>query len=102
MYAVVDCRGEQITVRPGEKVAVPFMAGEPGTKVTLDRVLMVGGDKPAVGKPVVEGASVSGTIFEQTHDPKVTVFKFRRRTKYRRTRGHRQPRTVLQIDTIDA
>lgn len=102
MYAVVDCRGEQITVKPGDKVAVPYIEGEPGAKVTLDKVLLLGGEKLTVGTPVVEGASVSGTIAEQTYDPKVTVLKFKRRTKYRRTRGHRQPRTVLQIDAIDA
>lgn len=101
MYAIVDCRGEQVTVRPGEKVAVPHMEGEPGTKVTLDQVLLVGGDQTAVGTPLVDGASVSGTIAEQTHDDKITVFKLKRRTKYRRTRGHKQPRTILQIDSID-
>jgi large subunit ribosomal protein L21 len=76
------------------------MEGEPGTKVTLDRVLLIGGDKAAVGTPTVEGASVTGTIAKQTHDDKVTVFKMRRRTKYRRLNGHRQPRTILQIDSI--
>jgi len=100
MYAVVDCQGDQVTVRPGDKVAVPYMKGEPGTKVTFDRVLLVGGDKQAIGKPTVEGAKVTGTIDEQTRDDKVTIFKFRRRTKYRRLRGHVQPRTVIKIDEI--
>ena len=101
MYAIVDCRGQQVTVRPGEQVAVPYMEGEPGTKVTLDRVLLIGGEDTSVGTPHVEGATVAATIAEQTHDPKITVFKLRRRTKYRRTRGHKQPRTVLQIESID-
>ena len=102
MYAIVDCRGQQVTVRPGEQVAVPYMEGEPGTKVTLDRVLLIGGEDTSVGTPHVEGASVAATIAEQTRDPKITVFKLKRRTKYRRTRGHKQPRTVLQIESIDA
>lgn len=100
MYAIVDCRGEQLTVRPGERVAVPHIDGEPGTKVTLERVLYVGGDKPTVGTPLVAGATVAGTIHEQARDAKVTIFKFRRRTKYRKLTGHRQLRTVLQIDSI--
>jgi len=82
-------------------VVVPHMQGEPGTAVTLDRVLLIGGDAQVVGTPTVEGAKVTGTIEAQTHDDKVTVFRFRRRTKYRRTRGHRQPRTVLKIDKIE-
>lgn len=101
MYAIVDCLGEQITVRPGDKVAVPHMEGEPGTKVTLDRVLLLGGDSTSVGTPLVEGAKVSGTIAEQGHDDKILVFHFRRRTKYRKLNGHKQPRTILQIDSID-
>ena len=101
MYAIVDCRGEQITVRPGDKVAVPHMEGEPGTKVTLERVLLLGGDSTSVGTPLVEGAKVSGTISEQTHDDKILVFRFKRRTKYRKLNGHKQPRTILQIDSID-
>lgn len=102
MYAIVDCRGKQVTVRPGDKVAVPHLEGEPGTKVTLDRVLLLGGKKTAVGTPLVEGAKVSGTISEQTRDDKITVFKLKRRTKYRVLNGHKQPRTILQIDSIDA
>ena len=74
MYAIVDCRGQQVTVRPGEQVAVPYMEGEPGTKVTLDRVLLIGGEDTSVGTPHVEGATVAATIAEQTHDPKITVF----------------------------
>ena len=102
MYAIVDCQGQQITVRPGDKVAVSRLEGEPGTKVTLDRVLLVGGKKTAVGTPLVAGAKVKGTIAEQYKDDKILVFKKRRRTKYRRLNGHRQPRTILQIDSIDA
>ena len=100
MYAIVDCRGQQVVVRPKERVAVPYMEGEPGTKVTLDRVLLIGGENATVGTPIVEGAKVTGSIAQQTHDDKVTVFKMRRRTKFRRTNGHRQPRTILQIDSI--
>jgi large subunit ribosomal protein L21 len=102
MYAIVECLGQQVTVRPGDKVTVPHMEGKPGTKVTLDRVLLLGGENTAVGTPHVEGASVSGTISEQTRDDKVLVFKLKRRTKYRVLNGHRQPWTILQIDSIDA
>jgi large subunit ribosomal protein L21 len=102
MYAIVDCQGQQLTVRPGDKVAVLRLEGEPGTQVTLDRVLLVGGDKTVVGTPLVAGAIVKGTIAEQFKDSKILVFKKRRRTKYRRLNGHRQPRTILQIDSIDA
>ena len=101
MYAIVDCRGQQLTVRPGDRVVVPHMQGEPGTEVTLDRVLLVGGETHVVGTPTVEGAKVTGTIEAQTRADKVTVYHFKRRTKYRRKRGHRQPGTVLKIDKIE-
>jgi large subunit ribosomal protein L21 len=102
MYAIVDCLGQQVTVRPGDKVEVPQMEGEPGTKVTLDRVLLLGGENTTVGTPLVAGATVTGTIAVQFLDRKILVGKKRRRTKYRRLNGHRQHRTILQIDSIDA
>ncbi|MFQ5961479.1 MAG: 50S ribosomal protein L21, partial [Candidatus Methylomirabilales bacterium] len=71
--------------------------------VELSRVLLVGeGDTVQVGSPVVAGAKVRATIVGQVRSPKVTVFKFRRRRKYRRKTGHRQHVTRLRVEEIAA
>ena len=68
--------------------------------MTLDEVLLVGGDETRVGAPRVEGASVVGSVLEHGRDQKVRVFKSKRRKQYRRTRGHRQSYTAIRIDEV--
>ena len=103
MFAVVDLGGSQIKVEEGDRVRVNTIAGEPGDKVTLDNVLLVGeaGDTK-VGTPKVEGATVEASILDHGKAKKVRVFKMKRRKGYRRHNGHRQPFTELQIDKISA
>ena len=103
MYAVVKTGGKQYRVAEGDVVKVEKLDGEPGQTVELDEVLLVGsGADVTVGKPVVEGAKVSAEIVDQDRDRKVLVFKFRRRKRYRRKNGHRQPFTALKITAISA
>ena len=71
-----------------------------GEKYTFQKVLMIGGDKTVIGSPTVAGASVEATIKSQTKGDKVTIFKYKRRKNYKRTQGHRQPITVLEIGKI--
>ena len=102
MYAIVKAGGKQYRVQPGETIYVESLAGAKGEKVTLGEVLMVGGEgEPRFGAPLVDKASVSGTVVEQGRDHKVRVFKYKKRKHYRRTRGHRQSYTAVRIDSIE-
>jgi len=101
MYAVVETGGKQYRMAPGGVVAVERLTGQVGEVVELSRVLLVAeGEKIQVGSPLVPGAKVRATILGQLRAPKITVFKFRRRKKYRRKSGHRQPLTRLRIEEI--
>jgi large subunit ribosomal protein L21 len=102
MYAVIKTGGKQYRVSEGDRLRVEKLPGEPGAQVTFDEVLMIGGEKVAIGTPVVKGAKVRAEIVTQGRDKKVIVFKFRRRKNYRRKRGHRQPFTELKITGISA
>jgi large subunit ribosomal protein L21 len=103
MYAVVETGGKQYRVAPGGVIAVERLPGRVGEVVELSRVLLVGeGEEVKVGSPVVAGARVRATVLGQVRDSKVTVFKFRRRRKYRRKSGHRQQMTRLRVDEIVA
>jgi large subunit ribosomal protein L21 len=101
MYAVVRSGGKQYRVSPGGSVRVERLSGEIGASITLDEVLMVGGEGDVkIGTPTVDGASVTGTIVAQGRGPKIRVFKMKRRKGYRRTQGHRQDYTEIRIDGI--
>jgi large subunit ribosomal protein L21 len=103
MYAVVRSGGKQYRVSPGGSVRVERLPGEVGASITLDDVLMVGGEGDVkIGTPTVDGASVTGTIVAQGRGPKIRVFKMKRRKGYRRTQGHRQDYTEIRIDGISA
>ncbi len=103
MYAVVHTGGKQYKVEKGETLRIEKIAGEVGSAVTFDKVLMVAdGEDIKVGQPVLENARVSASIIEQDKAKKVLVFKYKRRKRYRRTQGHRQPYTAIRIDGIDA
>jgi len=101
MYAVVRTGGKQYKVAPEQTVRVEKLPGEVGEQVTLDEVLMTGGDAVKVGRPLLDGARVVGTIVDQGRGPKITVFKFRRRKNYRRKQGHRQSFTEIRVDKIE-
>ena len=102
MYAVVATGGKQYKVETGDVLRVEKLAGEVGAEVSFDQVLMVGGDEDVqIGKPIVEGAAVKGHIVEQDKYKKILVFKYKRRKRYRRKQGHRQPYTAVKIDAIN-
>ncbi len=101
MYAIIRTGGKQYRVNQGDVVRVERLPGEVGSTVTLEEVLLVGGEGDVrVGKPRLEGASVVGTVVEQDRDAKVRVFKYKKRKHYRRTKGHRQSFTALRIEAI--
>ena len=103
MFAVLQTGGKQYRVEPGSVLTVEKIGGEPGSSVTFDRVLLVGDDDSVtVGTPTVPGAWVSATVVGEALGPKLVVFKFKQKVKYRRRTGHRQHLTQLRIDSISA
>ena len=102
MRAIIETGGKQFAVAPNQTIRVPSMKGEPGDKVTFDRVLYAaGGDGVHLGAPHVAGASVSAEIVKQGRGPKITVFKYKRRKRYSRKKGHRQGFTELRVTGVD-
>lgn len=103
MYAVVTTGGKQYRVEAGSELVVERLSEEPGASITFDRVLLVGdGESVTVGTPTVDGATVTGTVLGEALGPKLIVFKFKQKVKYRRTNGHRQHLTRVRIDEISA
>lgn len=103
MVAIVSIGGRQFRIAKGDQIRVPKLAVEPGKKVEIDQVLMISEPgKTRVGNPTVEGAKVSATVVEHGREPKVTVFKKKRRKGYRVKRGHRQDYTLLRVESIKA
>ncbi|MDH5675395.1 MAG: 50S ribosomal protein L21 [Myxococcales bacterium] len=100
MYAVIRTGGKQYRVSEGSHVRVEKLPGAVGDKLELDQVLMLGGDKVAIGAPLVDGAKVSAQIVAQGRAKKVIVYKIKRRKGYRRKNGHRQPYTELRVTGI--
>ncbi len=101
MYAVIETGGKQYRVNQGDVIKVEKLTVDVGQKVDFDRVLLVGeGSDVKVGNPLVDGASVSGTVVEQDRHRKIVVFKMKRRKGYRRKQGHRQDYTGVLIDKI--
>jgi large subunit ribosomal protein L21 len=102
MYAVIKTGGKQYRVTEGQRLRVEKLEGNPGDTVNFGEVLLVGGDTPKIGQPLVAGAKVSAEIVDHDRGKKIVVFKFRRRKNYRRKQGHRQPYTELKITGISA
>lgn len=102
MYAVIVAGSRQFKVAQGETLTIDRVPGNPGDKYTFDKVLMVGGEAVKLGAPMLSGASVEATIKSQGKADKILVFKYKRRKNYKRTYGHRQPVTVLEIGAIKA
>jgi large subunit ribosomal protein L21 len=103
MYAVIKTGGKQYKVSAGEKLRVESIAADVGAEITLDQVLMVAdGDKVTMGTPLVAGAAVKATVVAHGRGEKLKIFKLRRRKHYRKTLGHRQNFTEIQIKNINA
>ena len=102
MYAVVKTGGKQVRMSPGDSIRIENLPGDIGEEVSFDQVLLVSGDgEPRVGNPVIEGATVKGTIAAQGRGKKIIVFKMKRRKGYRRKAGHRQDYTEVKVESIE-
>lgn len=101
MYAVIKTGGKQYRVAAGDKLKVEKIVADVGAEVVLDQVLAVGaGDGVKFGAPLVAGATVKATILSHGLGDKVKIFKMRRRKHYKKSQGHRQAYTELQITGI--
>jgi large subunit ribosomal protein L21 len=101
MYAVIESGGKQYRVAPGDVIKVEKLEVGEGVEVALDRVLMVAdGEQVRIGTPMLSGAKVTGKVKAHGRGEKVRVFKLRRRKNYRRTQGHRQYFTQIEITGI--
>jgi large subunit ribosomal protein L21 len=96
-FAVIQTGGKQYKVAKDDVIKVERLAGDAGSEIVLDQVLLVG-DK--IGAPIVAGASVTATVVAQARGPKIIIFKKRRRQNSRRKNGHRQDLTILRITDI--
>ena len=103
MYAVIKAGGKQYRVAPGENIKIEQVQADVGATIVLDQVLMVAdGEAVKVGTPTVAGAKVSATVVAHGRGPKIRIFKMRRRKHYRKSQGHRQYYTEVQIAGITA
>jgi large subunit ribosomal protein L21 len=103
VYAVVRSGARQYRAEEGGTILVERLSAEPGDKVELKEVLLVAdGKKVTVGQPVVKGAKVVATVVAQEKGPKIRIFKYRPRKRYRRRAGHRQFYTRLRVEEIVA
>jgi large subunit ribosomal protein L21 len=101
MYAVIKTGGKQYRVSAGDKLKVEKLAADVGAEVTLAHVLALGeGESVKVGAPLVAGAAVKATVLQHGLGDKVTIFKMRRRKHYKKSQGHRQPYTEIEITGI--
>jgi large subunit ribosomal protein L21 len=101
MYAVIETGGKQYRVELGTELEVELLDVEPGQEINLDRVLLVvDGDKSAIGQPVVADAAVSARVLRQIRGEKTISFKYRPKARRRVKKGHRQELTVLKITEV--
>ena len=102
MYAVVRTGGKQYRVAPGDTIQVEKLPGDAGDTVRLPEVLLiVDGEQTTLGAPLIDGACVQTEVVEQGRGQKLIVYKYKRRKRYRRKNGHRQPLTSLRITSIE-
>ncbi|MCI5675071.1 MAG: 50S ribosomal protein L21 [Ezakiella sp.] len=99
MYAIIETGGKQYKVEKGEVIHIEKLGAEEGEMVVFDKVLLVSGDDGAIkiGKPYVEGASVSAKVLKNGKSKKIIVFKYKPKKNVRKKRGHRQPFTRVEI-----
>jgi large subunit ribosomal protein L21 len=100
MFAVIKAGGKQYRVAPEDIIRIDRVSGEPGQIVEFGEVLVLGGDTPVIGAPMIAGAMVAGEVLQHTRDDKVIAFKKRRRKNSRRKRGYRHEFSVIRITEI--
>mgnify|MGYP006448062445 CR=1 FL=1 len=101
--AVIKTGGKQYKVSKDQELKIEKLEGKAGDKIEFDKVLLVSDDKGTkveIGQPLLEGKKIEAQIVEQFRDKKITIVKYKRKTRYRRKQGHRQPMTRVKITKI--
>ena len=102
MYAVIQTGGKQYRVQEGDTIYVEKLEVTQGDEINFDKVLLVSGDgETKVGKPYIDGVTVTGSVLGQGKAKKIIVFKYKAKKDYRKKQGHRQPYTKIQIGKIN-
>ena len=104
MYAIFESGGKQHRAEPGQRVALEQLAAADGDTVSFDRVLLVRDESSGecrIGDPYLAGTTVSATVLAHYRDPKIVVFKRKRRKGYRKKQGHRQARVLCRIESVE-
>ena len=100
MYAIIKTGGKQYKVAPSDVLSVEKLDAEVGAEVRFDALMTIDGDAVVVGKPVVEGSDVVAKVVEHGKGGKVVVFKYKPKKDYKKTQGHRQPYTKIEIVSV--
>lgn len=102
MYAVIKTGGKQYKVNEGSVLKVEKLEAQPGDRIKLDQVLMIGDDAGVkIGDPLVANATVTVEVLEQGRDKKIIVYKYKKRKNYHKKQGHRQPFTKIKVEKIE-
>lgn len=103
MYAIIELKGKQFKVEKGQELYVDLLDSEAGSSVEIDKVLLLNDDKSVqVGQPYVKGATVKVKIEKEVKGQKLVVFKFRRKKRYKKKKGHRQKYNKIVVEEIIA
>ncbi len=101
MYAIIETGGKQYRVAEGDVIRCDPASSDVGSEVTFDRVVLAGGeDAVKIGAPLLDGASVTGTVLRQGKAKKILVFRYKPKKRVRKLRGHRQPYAEVKITKI--
>lgn len=101
MYAVIESCGKQYKVSEGDTIFFEKLDVEEGKKIVFDKVILLSDDKDVkVGAPYVKNVKVEGTVVSHGKAKKILVYKYKAKKNYRRTQGHRQPYTKVEIKSI--
>ncbi len=103
MYAVFQVSGFQFNAEEGEVLRIPLQKVDKGSKLDLNEILLIKNDDTTlIGNPLVDGAKIEAEVLDHGKDGKITIYKYKRRTKYRLTQGHRQDFSEIKINKIIA
>ncbi|MGI6199312.1 MAG: 50S ribosomal protein L21 [Christensenellales bacterium] len=100
MYAVIQTGGKQYKVQVGDNIYVEKLEVASGEDVSFDAMLFADDNGVKIGSPVVDGVKVTGKVIRQTKGEKILVYKYKAKKNYRRSQGHRQPYTQIEITAI--
>ena len=102
-YAIIEIGGHQVWVEVGQHFITNKISTTPGSKITLNRVLLINKNgELQIGRPYLDSSKVMGEIIEHLRGSKIIVYKMKSKKKYRRKKGHRQEMTKLLIESIEA